>query len=687
MANSWAASLPTVGANNGGNVTLTFSNFVNAAGSAYTLVQDDIVVAAYACSGTSDHAMATSSAGWTLLGEHYSNGTIDTNLAVFAKKMTAAPDASITFTGPTGASNGTIGVAHVIKGADIAALDVAAVLAAGTGTSVPNPGSVTPSTAGAFIAVVGAGAAAAGAAFTNPGDLSATANHFRSGNHAETNDIAIGFGWKEDWASGAFDPAAWGGGNVNASNSWVAITLAIKPVAAAVPLTPDNSAHSHTASSPLVEGTWAADEMFADPGFNVGIAGSGIGWSGANGGWSIDTALSAAVGASAAGYVWDNAASAVDGNRYSWELRVSNYSAGTVRVYAGASAGVGSSISSNGTFSGTLTANGGGEAGLNSPDGFIGRVEYASLRPVPVVIPSNSSHDHSSSSPGISANSSVTVNSALHAHSSTSPSLAAHDPATSVAVNSSVHAHETTQPALVFVPAVAIHSSAHAHSSTQPTLAAKSDVSVNSILHDHSSTQPNLAAKSSVSANSAVHSHAATSPTLAARSSVAIDDAAHALSSTSPVLAAGSAVSVNSSVHAQSASSPTLSAAGAVTVDSVAHAVTSTQPTIAAKSSVSIDGTVHPHTSADPVLAAKSVVAVNDNLIEVTSSSPILSGGAVVVVHNVLHGHTATSAFLGERSFAPAIRQTHSGAIRTSSTLPQRGSGAAAIRTTQSRAA
>lgn len=231
MPNSWAASLPAVGANNGGNVSLTFSNLRDAANAAYTLVQDDVVIAAYACSGTADFAMATSSAGWTLLGEHYSNGTLDTNVAVFAKKMTASPDASSTFTGPGGASNGTIGVAAVLKGADIAALDVAAVLAAGTGTSVPNPGAITPATAGAFICVVGAGTAAAGAVFTNPGDLATATNHFRSGNHAETNDIAIGMGFKENWTSGAFDPAAWGGGNVNASNSWAAITLAIRPVA------------------------------------------------------------------------------------------------------------------------------------------------------------------------------------------------------------------------------------------------------------------------------------------------------------------------------------------------------------------------------------------------------------------------------------------------------------------------
>src|SRR5688500_4037985 len=114
MAITWAASLPAVGANNGGNVTLTFSNFVNAAGGAYTLVTGDIVVVAYAASGTADLAMAATWSGGVgdsvEFVEHYSNGTIDTNLAAYAKTMGATPDASVAVTGPTGASNGTIAV-------------------------------------------------------------------------------------------------------------------------------------------------------------------------------------------------------------------------------------------------------------------------------------------------------------------------------------------------------------------------------------------------------------------------------------------------------------------------------------------------------------------------------------------------------------------------------------------------
>ncbi len=230
MAISFVGSLPAVGANNGGNVTLTFSNLVDAAGAAATLLQNDVVVCAYASSGTADAAMSTSSSGWTEVSpEAYANGTIDTNLAVYYKVMGVSPDTSFVAVGPGGASNGTMGVAMAFRGVDAAVLDVAVPTpAAGTATSVPNAPAITPATSGAWPVVIGAGAAAAGATFGHT-DLSSTTNHFRTGNHAETNDIAIGIGIKTDWASGAFDPAVWTGGNANASNSWAAFSLALKP--------------------------------------------------------------------------------------------------------------------------------------------------------------------------------------------------------------------------------------------------------------------------------------------------------------------------------------------------------------------------------------------------------------------------------------------------------------------------
>lgn len=178
--------------------------------------------------------MSTSSTGWTEVHEDYTNGTSnDTNLALYYKVMGASPDTSFVAVGPTGNNNGTIGVAFAFRGIDPAVLDIAFVAAShsagGTATTNPNPPSITPSSAGAWVAVVGAGAAAVGGAYSTPSDLSSTTNHFRSGNHAETIDIALGLGIKTDWSSGAFDPAAWTGGVSNAGDSWRAFVIALKP--------------------------------------------------------------------------------------------------------------------------------------------------------------------------------------------------------------------------------------------------------------------------------------------------------------------------------------------------------------------------------------------------------------------------------------------------------------------------
>lgn len=223
-----------VGANNGGNVTLTFSNLVDSAGAGITLLQNDVVVCAYACSEVVDFAMSTSSSGWTEVIEVYSNGSlVDTNLAAYWKLMGASPDTSFVAVGPGGTSNGTIGVAHAFRGVNTTTVeDATATTATGVDTSIPDGASITPVTSGAYPLVIGAGAASLGAAYTAGADLSSGTNHFRTGNHAETRDIAIGMGFKSDWVSGAYDPTVWTGGNVTAGNSWAAITMALRPAPA-----------------------------------------------------------------------------------------------------------------------------------------------------------------------------------------------------------------------------------------------------------------------------------------------------------------------------------------------------------------------------------------------------------------------------------------------------------------------
>jgi hypothetical protein len=214
----------------GGNVTLTFTGLLDTAGAGATLAENDVVIVAYAVSGTADAAMSTSSSGWTEEAELYGNDTNDVNLAVYSKRMGASPDADIVLVGNADASAGTGAMAFAFRGVDTTTLlDVAVTTATGIDSGQPNPASITPSTAGALIAVAVAGTAGNGNEFTNPGDLSATTNHFRSVWVPETIDIMLGMGIKTDWASGAFDPAAWTSGASNIANSWAAATLALRP--------------------------------------------------------------------------------------------------------------------------------------------------------------------------------------------------------------------------------------------------------------------------------------------------------------------------------------------------------------------------------------------------------------------------------------------------------------------------
>jgi hypothetical protein len=77
-------------------------------------------------------------------------------------------------------------------------------------------------TAGAWIYVVGATATSTPSAnITNSGDLSTTTNHF-TGALTTSTVGAVAAGLKENWVSGAFDPAAFTGGAANSTGSTAA---------------------------------------------------------------------------------------------------------------------------------------------------------------------------------------------------------------------------------------------------------------------------------------------------------------------------------------------------------------------------------------------------------------------------------------------------------------------------------
>lgn len=230
---SFVGSAPVQNAINGGAITINYSSLKDAAGATPTVLQDDLVIFACGSSTGSDLDMQMSTAGYTEICDLYANaGSADANLGVFYKKMGASVDTTAAAVTNTGSSVSNIATMFVFRGVNTSTpLDVTVTTATGTGSSLPDPPSITPTTAGSWIVVVGEGAhPSSGAAYSAPGDLSSTTNHWRSDTAApESNSCMIGVGLKTDWSSGAFNPAVWTGGSSGVNDGWAACTIALRP--------------------------------------------------------------------------------------------------------------------------------------------------------------------------------------------------------------------------------------------------------------------------------------------------------------------------------------------------------------------------------------------------------------------------------------------------------------------------
>lgn len=212
----------------------SLTDLLDEAGNSATLAEDDVVFINLAV-GTNvnmTQAALTPTDYTTAHTDLYANDSADCNQQVSYRVMGASPDTSASIpASPSTAQSVTVSI-MALRGVDTSSpLDVAATTATGINGGVSDPAAITPSTAGAWILACAASASTDGVAFTNSGDLSSTANHFPSAIHtgAAGNKAASAIGVKTDWASGAFDPAAFGGSSASATASWSAVTLAIKP--------------------------------------------------------------------------------------------------------------------------------------------------------------------------------------------------------------------------------------------------------------------------------------------------------------------------------------------------------------------------------------------------------------------------------------------------------------------------
>ena len=158
--------------------------------------------------------------------------TYDSNVQTCYKILVAGDiTAGITIPATGNIADGQGYTIQVFRGVDLSTpMDAAATYLTGSGVgNQPNPQAITPVTTGAWIVCCGGGAAGVGTTLYTAAYLT----NFLTYNGADTNDGTVGAGYYTGWTSGAYDPAAFGGGSTNAANSWGATTIALRPAAEA----------------------------------------------------------------------------------------------------------------------------------------------------------------------------------------------------------------------------------------------------------------------------------------------------------------------------------------------------------------------------------------------------------------------------------------------------------------------
>lgn len=243
MAIGFRGSVTEEGASN--NLTLDLTALTGGSGSA-ALANDVVYVLSVRATGTNDD-VTMSTSGYAELADLYANDTADTNLGLFRKVMGGTPDTSAVTSSPGNSGHGAAAIAMVFSGVDTTTPeDVTSVTVTGTNGSLSDPGAITPTTAGAWI-VGFYGSATEGTTTSGPTAPSGLTNWVSATATAGTlRRGQAGAGTKTDWASGAFDPAAWSG-TVNANtDSRAAVTVALRPAAGGTTVSFDSLAYTQT---------------------------------------------------------------------------------------------------------------------------------------------------------------------------------------------------------------------------------------------------------------------------------------------------------------------------------------------------------------------------------------------------------------------------------------------------------
>lgn len=197
-------------------------------GVASSPAEGDIVIVAYATGSAGDPVMeikdASGGTDYTLIGsELYSNDSNDSGLRVAYKVMGPTPDTSVYVS--DGSATGRACAIQVWRGQSATPIDVTPTTATGIDGTAIDPAAITPATSGAKIFVVGAYA-------HQLGTVAITQSYLNDATSATFNgsgrDVSLVMG-SVDWTSGEYNPATMTVTGATTSDSWTAVTFALRP--------------------------------------------------------------------------------------------------------------------------------------------------------------------------------------------------------------------------------------------------------------------------------------------------------------------------------------------------------------------------------------------------------------------------------------------------------------------------
>jgi len=226
---AYAATLQYVGgaeaSGNSAAYNVALTSLVGGTGGA--VQSGDLVIVATGFVQTSNLNPGVGTAGYTEEADLYKSDTRDANFSVNWKYMSGAPDTTVNCLGSGSASNGSVCVVHVWRNADPTnPLDVVPTTAIFGNSAIPNSPPITPITSGAVVISTGLGTGAAvdtsvtaPTGYANQVDISVD-----PGNASTVGISSMAWG-----GAGAEDPAAWTTWTTTTSDSWAAVTLALRP--------------------------------------------------------------------------------------------------------------------------------------------------------------------------------------------------------------------------------------------------------------------------------------------------------------------------------------------------------------------------------------------------------------------------------------------------------------------------